>query len=61
MVSSVPGGHAVPEGDVVQSDVGVDVGTEAANAFLAEGQEAEGCSFGAVGEMPRCFMAGPFP
>jgi hypothetical protein len=62
----------VPEGDVIQSDVGVDVGTEAANTFLAEDLEAQGCSFGAVGEdaevlhggsvsLTRCFMMGQSP
>lgn len=40
----------MPEGDVVQGDIRVHVGTEATNSFLAEGEETERGSFGAMRE-----------
>src|SRR5258708_9140294 len=61
MVPGLPRGHAVPEGDVVQGDVRVHVGTETANPFLAEGEETERGSFGAVREDAKVLHGGSVP
>src|SRR5258708_19690641 len=61
MVPGLPRRHAVPEGDVVQGDVRVHVGTETANPFLAEGEDTERGPSGAVREDAKVLHGGSVP